>query len=140
MPRTATKPAALPDGTRVMSDDPETVALAGRVLHAAMAMALAPNPGEDRGAYLERMRHARGMTSAQLAEAMGVGESFIWNAEDTPESFAGPLHDGFWQLAADALNLPEDAFLSVPVTFDRAPVEELPRPRSRSVAPPPSRP
>lgn len=99
MARKATRPATDADGMRVMTRDPDTAR------------------DENRGTFLTRMRQSRGMTQEELADAMGQDVHAIRMAETKPEQFPSPHSDGFWQLAADALSLPEDTFLSVPVSL-----------------------
>ncbi|MFV3077490.1 ParB/RepB/Spo0J family partition protein [Niveispirillum fermenti] len=109
--------ANTPDGSRLITDDPAIVGPLSQIMHAAMEMSLAPRPDETRGAFLKRMRQERGMTLEELADATDQSAHTLGMAEKYPEQFPSPHSDGFWQLAADALSLPEDIFLSVPASL-----------------------
>lgn len=106
--------------TRLLTTDPDLVAAIGGAMMAATG-GINPFPDETRGAYLCRMRQARGLTRAELADILGFGLDAVTMAEDFTDRLTGDDIDGFWRLAADALNLPEDTFLSVPVTIAPAP-------------------
>ncbi len=127
MARKATKAAAdTPDGSRLITDAPAIVAPIAALLAsvggdpatiAANAATLTePRLGETRGAFLKRMRQERGMTRAEMDEALGFGSETTRMAEEFTDRFYSDDIEAFWRLCADTLSLPEDIFLSVPVS------------------------
>lgn len=118
MARKATKPAQdMAALTAAVGGNPATIA-------ASVATLTDPRMGETRGAYLRRMRQERGMTRAELADACSTDVDTITVAEDFAERMTDRANGllvekspDLWTLAADALSLPEDAFLKVPVSI-----------------------